>query len=391
MQQTILPQTSGPGMPQDAAGSKAATGSRSADNGESRFDQVSRSEQDRLEQKRAERRDQAESARDKQQARQADAKAEADNRNTRTNDASEAAGQPGTDQAQASNDAGAAAEEAIHHPPEAQAEAVAPLTFANLQSLVLPASAAANAAVNGEAAAFQPLMNGGLPGKPMLAGVINGQGASTPGMTPASQLSDLLAANVTTETVRPADPASLLAAPRFQASMDQAAQQALQQGKLTPDAALPLRGYATTVDVPVGQAEWGDKVMGKLSWLTARNMQVAEIHLTPPDMGPMEVKVRVQNDQAAVTVHAANPVVREQLEQHSHRLRDMLGEQGLSLSQFDVSDQPGRQTGEQSGDSDENAGSGHAGGSLATHEAEDQGPQSGQLDLAWKGEVDIFA
>ena len=110
--------------------------------------------------------------------------------------------------------------------------------------------------------------------------------------------------------------------------METAAQQAAQPGKLAADANIPLRGYTTSVDVPVGQAEWGDN-KGKLSWLTARNMSVAEIHLTPPDMGPMEVKVKVHNDQASVTVHAANPVVREQPEQHRHRLRDMLGRTGV--------------------------------------------------------------
>jgi flagellar hook-length control protein FliK len=119
-------------------------------------------------------------------------------------------------------------------------------------------------------------------------------------------------------------------------------------------------------------------------------MSVAEIHLTPPDMGPMEVKVRVQNDQANITVHAANPVVREQLELHSHRLRDMLGEQGLGLGQFDVSDQPGRQASEQS--AEEGNGSGTANGrSDGLAESGEAPLGTGQLDLGWRGEVDVFA
>lgn len=173
--------------------------------------------------------------------------------------------------------------------------------------------------------------------------------------------------------------------------MDNAAQQAAQAGKMAADANVPLRGYTTSIDVPVGQGEWGDKVMGKLSWLTARNMSVAEIHLTPPDMGPMEVKVKVHNDQASVTVHAANPVVREQLEQHSHRLRDMLGEQGLSLGQFNVSDQGGQQAGGESGEAEEGGGRSSGNSSVASQEAEAGQVSVGQLDLAWRGEVDVFA
>ena len=158
--------------------------------------------------------------------------------------------------------------------------------------------------------------------------------------------------------------------------------------KLSAETAVPLRAYATSIDVPVGHAEWGDKLVGKLSWLTARNLSVAEIHLTPPDMGPMEVKVRVQNDQANITVHSANPVVRDQLELHSHRLRDMLSEQGMSLAQFDVSDQSGNQTGGHDADQGDHA---QGGRGPALGEATDGLVDTGHLDLSWKGEVDIFA
>ena len=200
-------------------------------------------------------------------------------------------------------------------------------------------------------------------------------------------------ASVLTDTGRNADSGSLINAGRFQSSMDLVSQQAANHAngaaKLTAENAAPLRGYATSIDVPVGHAEWGDKLVGKLSWLTARNMSVAEIHLTPPDMGPMEVKVRVQNEHATITVHSANPVVRDQLELHSHRLRDMLGEQGLSLAGFDVSDSPRQETGEQGGGN--NDGSGGGGASLVAGDQEDENISSGSLDLSWKGEVDIFA
>ncbi|WP_372965737.1 flagellar hook-length control protein FliK [Marinobacter sp.] len=371
MQQTILSQASASGAQQDVPGAKAGSSSRSSEKGESRFDQVSRSEQNRLEQrrleqKRVDRQDQAESIRDKRDTRDAQQPEETAASNTasqETNNHEANSTQPDEEVQTTSGD---------EH---------VPLTFANLQTLLPSTGSAPDGALN------LGVVNGGLSGKSLLAGSINGQTGNTVTLNPASQFSDLLAANVTAETTRPADPASLISSSRFQATLDVAAQ----QGKLAGESALPLRGYSTTVDVPVGQAEWGDKVMGKLSWLTARNMQVAEIHLTPPDMGPMEVKVRVHNDQATVTVHAANPVVREQLELHSNRLRDMLGEQGLLLSQFDVSDQSGQHTGAQGGDSEEGSGFGSPTDGLSTDELEEPGIQSGQLDLAWKGEVDIFA
>ena len=151
-----------------------------------------------------------------------------------------------------------------------------------------------------------------------------------------------------------------------------------------------MRSYSTSVDVPVGAGEWGEKVMGKLAWLTASQMQVAEIHVTPPDMGPLEVRVQVQNDQAAVTVHATTPAVREQLELHGHRLRDMLSEHGLTLEGFDVSDSPGREASDQQGDGESGRG---AEGALASADTLDESEalESGELDLSWKGELDLYA
>lgn len=153
-----------------------------------------------------------------------------------------------------------------------------------------------------------------------------------------------------------------------------------------------MRNYSTSVDVPVGANEWGEKVMGKLAWLTASQMSVAEIHITPPELGPIDVRVQVQNDQATVTVHATTPAVRDQLELHGHRLRDMLSEQGLSLEGFDVSDSPGREAADQQGDGDgtgDNPGAGQLAGEDI--DADAASLTEGSLDLSWRGEVDLYA
>jgi flagellar hook-length control protein FliK len=104
-------------------------------------------------------------------------------------------------------------------------------------------------------------------------------------------------------------------------------------------------------------------------------------------MGPMEVKVSVQQDQANIQVHSANPVVREQLELHSQRLRDMLSEQGLSLEQFDVSDSGSDQTRDGESGGGESTGT----GVIAGAESEESLAEPVSLDLTWKGQVDIFA
>lgn len=278
-------------------------------------------------------------------------------------------------------------------------------TFMELQAMLAPMSSppvAAAGVINNSASAAlagatlaagiagQPLNSSAAPGL-FKAGIESANNGLSAGQAAGLTFTDTLRNG---ESLRPVDGVNLVADSRLQGSADNLLQQPSSSARVPADPALTLRGYTTSVDVPVGQAEWGDKVMGKLSWLTARNMSMAEIHLSPADLGPLEVKVRMHNDQASITVHAANPMVRDQLEQHSHRLRDMLGEQGVSLERFDVSDQSRQQSGEQSNaEAGNNGGRGSRGGDgpASGTGAQDAILTAGQLDLSWRGEVDVFA
>ncbi|WP_417521465.1 flagellar hook-length control protein FliK [Marinobacter sp.] len=379
MTQMVLPQTPAPGIQKDAGAQKASS-DRDSGAGESRYESVSRAEQKRL---------------DRQQAGRSDAPDKARDNNANSSGNGEGAQKVSkTDSKKTVGESKAADKESLEGVdatlPDMQANAT-PLTFADLQALLLPDDGLA-----GNPAAVSATGPASIPGGELFAGLAgskSGQAASGSG-------GSLVTALQLTEALIPAggdkasamDPASLLTGNRFESAMELVAQQNANNatGKLAAEAQAPLRSYATSVDVPVNHAEWGDKLMGKLSWLTAKNLSVAEIHLTPPDMGPMEVRVRVQNDQANITVHSANPVVREQLELHSHRLRDMLGEQGLDLAQFDVSDNSRNQSGQQDSDEgdDSSAGSGSV---LSAAEGTSEDMQTDNLDLSWKGAVDIFA
>lgn len=94
----------------------------------------------------------------------------------------------------------------------------------------------------------------------------------------------------------------------------------------------------TGVPVAVGSPQWSQAVGDKVLWLAAQNVSAAEIRLDPPELGPMQVKVSITNDQASVTFTSHNPMVRDALDQQLNRLRDMFSEQGLNLVNVDVSD-----------------------------------------------------
>lgn len=406
MSEMVLPQAS-PQGPKTDTGSKGTTDNREK-NGDSPFDSVSRAEQQRIDRKQAEKREQtraddaarAEKAnQDSLESKRADkdepSNAEPQARAADAQGKEDAPAKPVSegDVAVQGGDAGAQplADQEL-------TEEVVPLTFAELQALLMPAGGNTTAVAGGGPGAG----NGTVPGVQTFAGMIAGLPGNTPGkqslstaqgtgpgVTPGLAMTDALLSGVAAEASRPQETPSLQGAMRFQAASELASQQLANPNTAKlPGEAANLRGYTTSIDVPVSHAEWGDKLVGKLTWLTARNMSVAEIHLTPPDMGPMEVRVQVQHEQAHITVHSANPAVRDQLELHSHRLRDMLSEQGLSLDQFDVSDSSQQQAGEDNtGDGDRD----DEGAALAGAGSDDQELTPESLDLTWKGEVDIFA
>lgn len=375
MAQMVLPQNLVPGAQQDSGLAKSGS-DKETSRSDSRFESVSRAEQKRLDQKKADRAEESKSA---------DASQNVEDASANANVGSESTRKSGEASAGSKKVSGKTGEEVS----ENATPIASPLTFADLQALLVPATgqAMANGSTPGKFST-PGMLTQTISGNGLAGGMLNGNpGSQGQGLTGLS-LTDGLVSALTSDNGRSADAASLLTPGRFQGALDVATQQ--QTAKLPADAAAPLRGYATSIDVPVGHADWGDKMAGKLSWLTARNMSVAEIHLTPPDMGPMEVKVKLHHDQATITIHAANPVVRDQLDLNSNRLRDMLAEQGVDLAQFDVSDSPQQQGGEQAAGGQGSDGQ-NASGVATGLDTDEAGLNAGHLDLSWKGEVDIFA
>ena len=71
-------------------------------------------------------------------------------------------------------------------------------------------------------------------------------------------------------------------------------------------------------------------------------VQSASLKLNPPELGWIEIKVSIVQDQASVHFHSANIHVRDALEAALPRLREQFQEQGLQLTQSDVSSQQQR-------------------------------------------------
>lgn len=106
--------------------------------------------------------------------------------------------------------------------------------------------------------------------------------------------------------------------------------------------------WVTTISAPVGSADW-DTAMGEHVKFMAKNeLNFAEIRVTPPQLGPIEVRLTMQHDQAQVTLFATHAATRDALEAALPRLRDMFADAGLNLTGANVAsesfaEQRGRQ------------------------------------------------
>lgn len=93
----------------------------------------------------------------------------------------------------------------------------------------------------------------------------------------------------------------------------------------------------------MGQTAWGENLARQLSTLMARNLDSAQIQLDPPELGPLQVKIQVHNDQVSLHFITAHGVVKDALEASSARLQEMFQEEGMELANLDVSDQSNNQ------------------------------------------------
>ncbi|MGI9248391.1 MAG: flagellar hook-length control protein FliK [Woeseiaceae bacterium] len=142
------------------------------------------------------------------------------------------------------------------------------------------------------------------------------------------------------------------------------------------------------IGTPVRDSAWGEQVSERVVMMAGNQLKMAEIRLTPAELGPLRVRVSVEDGAANVTFHAQHAVTREAIEQALPRLREMLAENGLSLGQADVGEH-GVAQGERDGGADDRV----------SNQATDEGPDVDTADehdaqlrvTTSNGLVDTFA
>ncbi|HEU4852612.1 MAG TPA: flagellar hook-length control protein FliK [Telluria sp.] len=142
----------------------------------------------------------------------------------------------------------------------------------------------------------------------------------------------------------------------------------------------------------VGTPAWDRQLGQKIVWMVAGADQSATLTLNPPDLGPVQVVLNVTNDQATVNFTSAQPEVRQALETAMPKLREMMGESGITLGSATVN--AGMPEQQQQAQRENDARNGNGGGNgRGLNEAGGEGnaPAAPVRRTALPGQVDTFA
>jgi flagellar hook-length control protein FliK len=104
-----------------------------------------------------------------------------------------------------------------------------------------------------------------------------------------------------------------------------------------PAPADPAAANALGVDARVGERGWDQGVGEKLVWMASKNQQVAQLHLNPPELGPLDITLTLRHDQASAQFVSGHAQVRDAIEAAMPRLREMLADSGITLGNANVS------------------------------------------------------
>ncbi|HJW26043.1 MAG TPA: flagellar hook-length control protein FliK [Rhodocyclaceae bacterium] len=102
---------------------------------------------------------------------------------------------------------------------------------------------------------------------------------------------------------------------------------------------------SATVATPLHDSRWSQDFGDKVVWLAKTDQQVAQLHINPPQLGPMHITLNLNGDQASALFVSAHAEVRQAIQDAMPQLREMLAGAGINLGQANVGTQLPQQNG----------------------------------------------
>ncbi|MDB1123304.1 flagellar hook-length control protein FliK [Vibrio algarum] len=122
-----------------------------------------------------------------------------------------------------------------------------------------------------------------------------------------------------------------------------AGQQGLQQTQIKADMQQAVQQSPLQLSRDVA----GEKLSEQVQMMLSKNLKNIDIRLDPPELGRMQIRMSMNGDTAAVQFTVANQQAKDIVDQAMPRLREMLAQQGIQLSDSSVHQQSsGQQQGQ---------------------------------------------
>lgn len=150
----------------------------------------------------------------------------------------------------------------------------------------------------------------------------------------------------TAKVERAASPAASVATPHTASSV--ASAQAFVD-KLTMEAN-PVTNVkqqtAVAEVISINRPDFSNAVKEKVMVMVNQKIRQLDIRLDPPELGSMQIKVNMQNEQAVVSFMVQNQSAKEAVEQQLSRFKEMMSESGVDVGEANVSQQQEKDQGE---------------------------------------------
>ncbi|GMR19955.1 MAG: hypothetical protein BMS9Abin36_0550 [Gammaproteobacteria bacterium] len=180
--------------------------------------------------------------------------------------------------------------------------------------------------------------------------ILSGSGVETPAVGRPLSVADLTNASIREQTLSESDNDSLA-----QTSDNTSRSLPLETLRFT-SLSVGLAAVATPLDrgimdstaityaksdiqIPFQQPGWDNALSERLQWLVSQRFTGAELKLNPAELGPLEVRIKLDQDAANITFVSQHAVVREALDAALPRLRELMEQGGITLADVSVEQQ----------------------------------------------------
>lgn len=100
---------------------------------------------------------------------------------------------------------------------------------------------------------------------------------------------------------------------------------------------------AKDIETPIHDERWVQGFGERMVWMARNDQQSAQININPPQLGPLQITLKLNGDQATASFVSPHTEVRQVIEDAMPRLRELLAGAGIQLGQTNVGAQMAQQ------------------------------------------------